>query len=91
VRAIKTCSLHVLDAEKIASGPGAVVKDCVIHIMPASGARIREANDSLFEHVAWLYAVCRGHVFRDDTERDGFFNRSTSILIAEAIFALELP
>jgi hypothetical protein len=52
---------------------------------------IREANDSLFEHVAWLYAVCRGHVFRDDTERDGFFNRSTSILIAGAMFALELP
>jgi hypothetical protein len=43
---------------------------------------IREANDSLFEHIAWLYAVCREHVFRDDTERDGFFNRSTSTLIA---------
>jgi len=27
------------------------------------------ADDSLFEHVAWLYAFCREHVFRDDTER----------------------
>jgi hypothetical protein len=49
---------------------------------------IREANDSLFEHVAWLYAFSSEHVFRDDTERDGFFNRSTSILIAEARIAL---
>jgi len=31
--------------------------------------KIHEANDSLFEHVAWLYAFCREHVFRDDTER----------------------
>jgi ubiquinone/menaquinone biosynthesis C-methylase UbiE len=28
-----------------------------------------ESTDSLFEHVAWLYAFCREHVFRDDTER----------------------
>jgi len=27
------------------------------------------ANDSLFERVAWLYAFCREHMFRDDTER----------------------
>jgi arsenite methyltransferase len=26
-------------------------------------------RDSLFEHVAWLYAFCREHLFRDDTER----------------------
>jgi arsenite methyltransferase len=26
-------------------------------------------KDSLFEHVAWLYAFCREHVFRDDTQR----------------------
>jgi arsenite methyltransferase len=26
-------------------------------------------SDSLFEHVAWLYAFCREHLFRDDTER----------------------
>lgn len=25
--------------------------------------------DSLFERVAWLYAFCREHLFRDDTER----------------------
>jgi hypothetical protein len=50
---------------------------------------IREANDSLFEHVAWLYAFCSEHVFRDDTERGGFFNHSTSILIAVARIALE--
>jgi ubiquinone/menaquinone biosynthesis C-methylase UbiE len=27
------------------------------------------AHDSLFEHVAWVYAFCREHLFRDDTER----------------------
>ena len=27
------------------------------------------ANDSLFERVAWLYAFCREHLFRDDTKR----------------------
>jgi len=52
---------------------------------------IREANDSLFEHVAWLYAFCSEHVFRDDTERGGFFNRSTSILIPAAWIAPRLP
>ncbi len=26
-------------------------------------------DDSLFEHVAWVYAFCREHLFRDDTER----------------------
>src|SRR5205823_7068479 len=26
-------------------------------------------HDSLFEHVAWAYAFCREHLFRDDTER----------------------
>src|SRR5260370_11988714 len=28
-----------------------------------------ESTDSLFEHVAWLYAFCRERLFRDDTER----------------------
>src|SRR5215472_6263317 len=28
-----------------------------------------ESADSLFERVAWLYAFCREHLFRDDTER----------------------
>ena len=28
-----------------------------------------DPTDSLFERVAWLYAFCREHVFRDDTER----------------------
>jgi len=35
---------------------------------PASSKR-DEYNDSLFEHVAWLYAFCRERLFRDDTER----------------------
>jgi len=26
-------------------------------------------HDSLFEHVAWVYVLCREHLFRDDTER----------------------
>src|SRR6266581_1358691 len=29
----------------------------------------RKEDDSLFEHVAWVYAFCREHLFRDDTER----------------------
>ncbi|HEY6071304.1 MAG TPA: class I SAM-dependent methyltransferase [Chthoniobacterales bacterium] len=28
-----------------------------------------DSTDSLFERVSWLYAFCREHVFRDDTER----------------------
>ena len=28
-----------------------------------------ESADSLFERVAWLYAFCREHLFRDDTRR----------------------
>ncbi|HJX97242.1 MAG TPA: class I SAM-dependent methyltransferase [Chthoniobacterales bacterium] len=28
-----------------------------------------DSNDSLFERVSWLYALCREHLFRDDTER----------------------
>lgn len=28
-----------------------------------------ESADSLFERVAWLYAFCREHLFRDDTDR----------------------
>ena len=28
-----------------------------------------ESTDSLFERVAWLYAFCREHLFRDDTDR----------------------
>lgn len=28
-----------------------------------------ENDDSLFEHVAWVYAFCRERLFRDDTER----------------------
>jgi arsenite methyltransferase len=31
--------------------------------------RFRDADESLFEHVAWLYAFCRERLFRDDTER----------------------
>jgi arsenite methyltransferase len=31
--------------------------------------QLSEKKDSLFEHVAWLYAFCREHIFRDDTER----------------------
>jgi ubiquinone/menaquinone biosynthesis C-methylase UbiE len=28
-----------------------------------------DGHDSLFERVAWVYAFCREHVFRDDTDR----------------------
>jgi ubiquinone/menaquinone biosynthesis C-methylase UbiE len=27
------------------------------------------SHESLFEHVAWVYAFCREHLFRDDTKR----------------------
>src|SRR6266404_163959 len=30
---------------------------------------VSQSTDSLFERVAWLYAFCREHVFRDDTDR----------------------
>src|SRR6476619_8052711 len=33
------------------------------HVTPVDG------TDSLFERVAWLYAFCREHLFRDDTKR----------------------
>lgn len=39
---------------------------------PRKIARVRsstESADSLFERVAWLYAFCREHLFRDDTDR----------------------
>jgi arsenite methyltransferase len=29
----------------------------------------RDQSESLFEHVAWLYAFFREHLFRDDTDR----------------------
>src|SRR5437870_3457944 len=31
--------------------------------------KFRDSDESLFEHVAWLYAFCRERLFRDDTER----------------------
>jgi arsenite methyltransferase len=34
-----------------------------------AAAESREEADSLFEHVAWLYAFLREHIFRDDTLR----------------------
>ena len=36
-----------------------------------SSARNTDKEDaiSLYEHVAWVYAFCREHVFRDDTQR----------------------
>lgn len=35
----------------------------------ASSRPSAESTDSLFESVAWLYAFCREHLFRDDTKR----------------------
>jgi ubiquinone/menaquinone biosynthesis C-methylase UbiE len=35
----------------------------------ASSTSSTESADSLFERVAWLYAFCREHLFRDDTNR----------------------
>jgi arsenite methyltransferase len=37
--------------------------------VPCAGHQLAEETDSLFEHVAWLYAFCRENVFRDDTEQ----------------------
>ena len=31
--------------------------------------KFHDSDESLFEHVAWLYAFCREQLFRDDTER----------------------
>lgn len=48
--------------ETIATNPAAATE-------PLGGGRTNttEEADSLFEHVAWLYAFCREKVFRDDT------------------------
>ena len=35
----------------------------------AAARESHEEADSLFEHVAWLYAFLREHIFRDDTLR----------------------
>jgi arsenite methyltransferase len=32
-------------------------------------AKVEEKTDSLFEHFAWLYILCREKLFRDDTTR----------------------
>src|SRR2546423_7390685 len=34
-----------------------------------SAPAVPPSTDSLFEHVAWLYAFCRARLFRDDTKR----------------------
>src|ERR1700726_89028 len=85
----KPVSLHVLDAEKIASGPGAVVKDCVIHIMAASGARNPRSERQPLRTCRLALCILQRARFRDETERGGFFNCSPSILIAAAWIALE--
>jgi arsenite methyltransferase len=36
---------------------------------PAAPRAPAESTDSLFERVAWLYAFCREHVFRNDIDR----------------------
>jgi arsenite methyltransferase len=43
---------------------GAAQKPAHVSVRAAS-----ESVDSLFEQVAWLYAFCREHLFRDDTAR----------------------
>ena len=43
-----------------------------IETSPPSVAAVQinpKEEDSLFEHVAWVYVFCREHLFRDDTER----------------------
>lgn len=37
--------------------------------IPTAARESHEEADSLFEHLAWLYAFLREHIFRDDTER----------------------
>ncbi len=48
----------------IATDPRPTQVNTVVPSRPAA-----ESSDSLFERVAWLYAFCREHVFRDDTAR----------------------
>jgi arsenite methyltransferase len=38
-------------------------------IQRSTSTVVTPQNDSLFEHVAWLYAFCRERLFRDDTAR----------------------
>jgi len=37
--------------------------------LPNKSGGVESNRESLFEHVAWAYALCREHLFRDDTER----------------------
>ena len=37
--------------------------------LPNKSDAAESNRESLFEHVAWAYALCREHLFRDDTER----------------------
>jgi len=38
-------------------------------LLPNKPTGAESSRESLFEHVAWAYAFCREHLFRDDTER----------------------
>ena len=51
--------------------PDTILTKSTAAAAPVVGRRVLplEETDSLFEHVAWLYAFCRENVFRDDTER----------------------
>jgi arsenite methyltransferase len=48
--------------------PEAIVTNSDAIIRSTTGPSTDQA-ESLFEHVAWLYAFCREKVFRDDTDR----------------------
>src|SRR6266480_700006 len=37
--------------------------------LPNKSDAVESNRESLFEHVAWAYALCREYLFRDDTER----------------------
>jgi arsenite methyltransferase len=49
--------------------PEVIVTTPQISSAPTIAASTAERSESLFEHVAWLYAFCRERLFRDDTER----------------------
>jgi arsenite methyltransferase len=59
--------LKKMPPDAIASTPAQIERSPALSV---SALQIGERDqDSLFEHVAWVYAFCREHLFRDDTER----------------------
>jgi ubiquinone/menaquinone biosynthesis C-methylase UbiE len=57
------------ETDFVAGGATAAVLERPAASRPAPAVTLPAADESLFEHYAWLYAFFRDRVFRDDTDR----------------------